>query len=124
VTIAPENILSGWSKVLYVDLIDMRDELVQNIVLPITAGIAYGDFALSDTLAEGSYRLRAYTRWMQNFSEDFFYDRTIYVTNGRGDNTKLITAINKDRKSTRLNSSHVSISYAVFCLKNKISKRN
>src|SRR5699024_11337143 len=26
-----------------------------------------------------------------------------------------------DRKSTRLNSSHVSISYAVFCLKNKKS---
>src|SRR5699024_11433192 len=26
-----------------------------------------------------------------------------------------------DRKSTRLNSSHVSISYAVFCLKNKIT---
>src|SRR5699024_12749772 len=26
-----------------------------------------------------------------------------------------------DRKSTRLNSSHVSISYAVFCLKKKIS---
>src|SRR5438067_3961848 len=28
----------------------------------------------------------------------------------------------RDRKSTRLNSSHVSISYAVFCLKKK--KRN
>src|SRR5699024_11408041 len=26
---------------------------------------------------------------------------------------------NRDRKSTRLNSSHVSISYAVFCLKKK-----
>src|SRR5207253_11439152 len=26
----------------------------------------------------------------------------------------------KDRKSTRLNSSHVAISYAVFCLKKKI----
>src|SRR5690625_1244524 len=26
----------------------------------------------------------------------------------------------RDRKSTRLNSSHVAISYAVFCLKNKI----
>src|SRR5437868_7192169 len=26
-----------------------------------------------------------------------------------------------DRKSTRLNSSHVSISYAVFCLKKKIT---
>src|SRR5690349_23990205 len=27
-----------------------------------------------------------------------------------------------DRKSTRLNSSHVEISYAVFCLKKKINK--
>src|SRR5690625_6324614 len=27
-----------------------------------------------------------------------------------------------DRKSTRLNSSHVAISYAVFCLKNKRSR--
>src|SRR5699024_12705606 len=28
--------------------------------------------------------------------------------------------VREDRKSTRLNSSHVSISYAVFCLKKKI----
>src|SRR6266571_719832 len=28
----------------------------------------------------------------------------------------------RDRKSTRLNSSHMSISYAVFCLKKKINK--
>src|SRR5438067_2585763 len=28
-----------------------------------------------------------------------------------------------DRKSTRLNSSHVSISYAVFCLKKKIEQK-
>src|SRR3989442_4591834 len=30
----------------------------------------------------------------------------------------------RDRKSTRLNSSHVRISYAVFCLKKKIKKHN
>src|SRR5690554_7232767 len=30
----------------------------------------------------------------------------------------------KDRKSTRLNSSHVRISYAVFCLKKKKKKTN
>src|SRR5699024_12372286 len=39
-------------------------------------------------------------------------------------NNKVIAAANRvpahiDRKSTRLNSSHVSISYAVFCLKTK-----
>src|SRR5690606_39686350 len=30
----------------------------------------------------------------------------------------------EDRKSTRLNSSHVKISYAVFCLKKKISTKH
>src|SRR5690625_5505169 len=30
-----------------------------------------------------------------------------------------IVILNSDRKSTRLNSSHVAISYAVFCLKKK-----
>src|SRR5439155_16299208 len=30
----------------------------------------------------------------------------------------------RDRKSTRLNSSHVAISYAVFCLKKKKKKQN
>src|SRR5690242_20761255 len=29
------------------------------------------------------------------------------------------TGVSRDRKSTRLNSSHMSISYAVFCLKKK-----
>src|SRR5690242_21517152 len=35
---------------------------------------------------------------------------------------KLVAA--GDRKSTRLNSSHMSISYAVFCLKKKKKKQN
>src|SRR5258705_9698602 len=35
---------------------------------------------------------------------------------GRGD---LDPGIRRDRKSTRLNSSHLGISYAVFCLKKK-----
>src|SRR5437773_5468143 len=30
----------------------------------------------------------------------------------------------EDRKSTRLNSSHITISYAVFCLKKKKKKNN
>src|SRR5215475_9630258 len=32
--------------------------------------------------------------------------------------------LGEDRKSTRLNSSHVKISYAVFCLKKKKKKQN
>src|SRR5258707_10020067 len=34
-------------------------------------------------------------------------------------NPKLVYRLMRDRKSTRLNSSHANISYAVFCLKKK-----
>src|SRR5207253_10911043 len=40
-----------------------------------------------------------------------------YAREGNLDQAKIYYA--KDRKSTRLNSSHVAISYAVFCLKKK-----
>src|SRR6266542_5975572 len=36
---------------------------------------------------------------------------------------RALAASSKDRKSTRLNSSHGSISYAVFCLKKKKKKK-
>src|SRR5690349_23092329 len=34
-----------------------------------------------------------------------------------------LSSLQSDRKSTRLNSSHVEISYAVFCLKKKKNKK-
>src|SRR5438067_10097044 len=39
-----------------------------------------------------------------------------------GHHVRRLGAADRDRKSTRLNSSHVSISYAVFCLKKKRNK--
>src|SRR5690349_22154330 len=38
--------------------------------------------------------------------------------------TRTRTGARRDRKSTRLNSSHVEISYAVFCLKKKKKNKN
>src|SRR3712207_8953949 len=37
----------------------------------------------------------------------------------RGRRARRVGAVRGDRKSTRLNSSHANISYAVFCLKKK-----
>src|SRR5690242_21399181 len=48
-------------------------------------------------------------------AEDLFPDNWIYIH----DSKVKVGRIQKDRKSTRLNSSHMSISYAVFCLKKK-----
>src|SRR5699024_12315301 len=43
----------------------------------------------------------------------------VIMMSGHGTLEHAIEATKLDRKSTRLNSSHVSISYAVFCLKKK-----
>src|SRR5690606_40988210 len=43
--------------------------------------------------------------------------RTLFEVAQREDIDHQLTAQSLDRKSTRLNSSHVKISYAVFCLK-------
>src|SRR4051812_7519942 len=51
--------------------------------------------------------------------------RVVASTTGVSNTTvasRLSTAVVTDRKSTRLNSSHMSISYAVFCLKKKKKK--
>src|SRR5439155_15716629 len=45
--------------------------------------------------------------------------RGLYETKVEIGDTITIINNNPDRKSTRLNSSHVAISYAVFCLKKK-----
>src|SRR5690625_6666549 len=47
-------------------------------------------------------------------NRSYFYNYIFYV-----DENTLVPRVETDRKSTRLNSSHVAISYAVFCLQKK-----
>src|SRR5207248_4036012 len=49
------------------------------------------------------------------------FERSILPRADREDFEKALGRIDTDRKSTRLNSSHRTISYAVFCLKKKIT---
>src|SRR5688572_32059658 len=46
-------------------------------------------------------------------------DHLAPVAAGAGRHQRAQTRLHRDRKSTRLNSSHSQISYAVFCLKKK-----
>src|SRR3989475_6410875 len=45
--------------------------------------------------------------------------QTLLGVTGSGKTFTIANVIQRDRKSTRLNSSHSQISYAVFCLKKK-----
>jgi hypothetical protein len=71
--------LSGLSGVLHVDLVNSGDKIDQSINLKVRNGIALGDFALADSLPEGNYQVRAYTRWMLNNNPDDYFSQTISV---------------------------------------------
>ena len=80
-TIGSKHQPSGLSKILYVDLINGKDSIKQSLRLPMASGLSWGNFTLADTLQEGNYRIRAYTQYMRNFGEDYFFDKTFSVGN-------------------------------------------
>ncbi len=64
---------------LYVELMDQKGKILQRNKLPVKEGGSEGDFELPDNFAAGNYRIRAYTQWMRNVGDDFFFDRTFTV---------------------------------------------
>ncbi len=83
---------SSKSEIMYVDLIDVKDSVQKTLRLPLIAGLGWGSFELKDSIKEGNYRLRAYTNWMRNYDQAFFYDKTFKV--GNAWTNQLITKAN------------------------------
>ncbi|RRB02286.1 TonB-dependent receptor plug domain-containing protein [Larkinella rosea] len=76
----PEHLADSISKVLYVDLLQIESrKVVVHRILRAENGYAAGDIALGDSLAAGGYVLRAYTGWMRNFSEDYFFTKPLTI---------------------------------------------
>src|SRR6201996_5051517 len=77
-----QHMLSGISKIVYVDLITNRDSVVSSLRLPIVDGVAGGNIGLPQlTFREGNYHIRAYTNWMRNFDDDYFFTKNIMIGN-------------------------------------------
>ncbi|WP_316805782.1 carboxypeptidase regulatory-like domain-containing protein [Pedobacter agri] len=75
-----QNFLSGLSKIVYVDVINQKDSLIQTLKLPITGGVANGSFPLDQVnYKQGNYHIRAYTLWMMNFEDPSYFNKTFFV---------------------------------------------
>lgn len=69
------------SGVVHIDLIDERNKVILSQSSKVSYGGAYGDIQLPSYLNSGTYRFRAYTNWMRNFDQDFFFSKSIQVLN-------------------------------------------
>jgi hypothetical protein len=71
---------SKLSGLLYVELDNDTAQMVRRISIPVKDGLAWGQIPLTKAIfEEGSYNLRAYTNWMQNFGEDYVFNQQIYI---------------------------------------------
>lgn len=78
VTLGEHTDLSKASGILHVDLVDPNNAIINTIKLQLVNGIGWGDFSLPFSLPKGNYRVRAFTKYMQNAPE-YFFDKTIPV---------------------------------------------
>lgn len=70
------------SRYVYVELINPAKHLVQRVKLrPDSTGCFYGQIQLDEEIGEGDYLLRAYTRFMRNAGEDYFFSKQLYISN-------------------------------------------
>lgn len=76
---AYNDTLINSSNNLYVELIAHGATIRDRKLIRMEHGLGYGDFKLSDSLAAGTYRLRAYTNWMRNFGDNFVFEKEIKI---------------------------------------------
>jgi hypothetical protein len=67
----------------YVELLNSGGEIVYKNLCWAQDGLAYGDIHLADTISSGIYQIRAYTNWLRNFDDEWFFRKNIIIWNLR-----------------------------------------
>ena len=68
-----------YSQYVYVELISPADTLVSRVMVAQTDDMFYGHLLLTGIIPEGNYTLRAYTRYMENMGDDYFFKKNIRI---------------------------------------------
>ncbi|ALW83975.1 hypothetical protein AUC43_01990 [Hymenobacter sedentarius] len=76
---ASRHQLDSLNQVLHVDLVSPEHKVVARRTLLLQGGRASGDLDVADSLAAGTYVLRAYTNWMRNAGDNFVYSRRLSI---------------------------------------------
>ncbi len=69
------------SKIAYVEIIDGESKPVLQAKVTLHNSTGNSGIFIPASLNSGKYHLRAYTRWMQNFSPEFYFHKTITIVN-------------------------------------------
>jgi hypothetical protein len=106
VTNAIDHVPTSLSGVLYVELINEKEELIEQKLIPIKEGMGKGYFVLSEHYAAGHYLVRAYTEWNKNFGTDFIFEEYIRIFESTSKENlqpiRNVLLINKETEHSRI----------------------
>lgn len=74
-----------YSRYVYVELVNSRGEVVTRERVRPEKDSYYCQMAVKPQTPPGEYSLRAYTNYMRNLPEDYFFRKTIYIGNAVGE---------------------------------------
>ena len=80
-TDAATHLPGVYSRFVYVELYNEREVLIDRLKVMERDGFFHGSLLLDRYLPTGRYSLRAYTYWMQNFDEAFYFHKEITIGN-------------------------------------------
>ncbi len=81
--------LNALTQTIYAELLDANGSIIEKLMLNAPLGVASGSLIIPDSIPEGNYVLRAYTNYMRNQPEEYFFHTSIPVLNP--DNTSNIS---------------------------------
>ena len=87
------------SRYVYVELISPVDTLVNRVMVRQEEGLFYGYMPVAATVPEGNYTLRAYTRYMENLGDDYFFKKNIRIGSLKNNYELKITNYEKETSS-------------------------
>jgi len=66
---------------VFAELFDARDSVISRVKVGYENEAFSGYFSIPENLPEGNYTLRAYTNWMRELDEDYFFIKNIHIIN-------------------------------------------
>ena len=91
------------SRYVYVELISPADTLVSRVMIRPENEMFCGHLFLSEIIPDGNYTLRAYTRYMENLGDGYFFKKNIRIGNLASDRSQPSQTSQRNRTSSPAN---------------------
>jgi hypothetical protein len=99
---ALDHLLTDHSSNLHVELISSTSKIILTRIIRLEGGLGNGDFKLPDSIGSGRYKIRAYTNYMRNFSDQLFFTKEITVINANDEQAETSDGVKYVENNIRL----------------------